>query len=278
MKLSYQVATPDVRCGESVTAYQGSIEKTFSDIASMGYDGVELMTLDPAKLDRVYIKELARQLGISCEMVCTGEIYGQLGLNFTDQDKEKRREAIDRVKADIDFASYLGAKVNIGRVRGHYCPEVPKERTEELAIEAFTEISEYAEPRSVMLALENVTKMQTNFINTVYEAGRMVERVNRPNFRIMMDVFHMNIEEKNMFAAMSDMAGYTVHVHLADNNRKYPGSCGMDMYRVISTLKKAGYDNGFSIEIMQLPNMETAAKRSIEYLAPIFEKEYGRKI
>ena len=74
MKLSYQVATPDVRCGESVTAYQGSIEKTFSDIASMGYDGVELMTLDPAKLDRVYIKELARQLGISCEMVCTGEM------------------------------------------------------------------------------------------------------------------------------------------------------------------------------------------------------------
>ena len=48
MKLSYQVATPDVRCGGSVTAYQGSIEKTFSDIASMGYDGVELMTLDPA--------------------------------------------------------------------------------------------------------------------------------------------------------------------------------------------------------------------------------------
>ena len=93
-----------------------------------------------------------------------------------------------------------------------------------------------------------------------------------------MDVFHMNIEEKNMFAAMSAMAGYTVHVHLADNNRRYPGSCGMDMYRVISTLKKAGYDNGFSIEIMQLPNMETAAKRSIEYLAPIFEKEYGRKI
>ena len=47
MKLCYQVATPDVAIADSVTAYQGSLEKSFGDLGRLGYDGVELMTLNP---------------------------------------------------------------------------------------------------------------------------------------------------------------------------------------------------------------------------------------
>lgn len=49
MKLCYQVATPDVAIADSVTAYQGSLEKSFGDLGRLGYDGVELMTLNPGK-------------------------------------------------------------------------------------------------------------------------------------------------------------------------------------------------------------------------------------
>ena len=45
MRLCYQVATPDVAVSPAVTAYQGSIEKSFSDLGRLGYDGVELMTI-----------------------------------------------------------------------------------------------------------------------------------------------------------------------------------------------------------------------------------------
>ncbi|MEA5011748.1 MAG: sugar phosphate isomerase/epimerase [Angelakisella sp.] len=277
MKLCYQVATPDVAIAESVTAYQGSLAKSFGDLAALGYDGVELMTLDPGKLNWDEVRDTASQLDLCVGLVCTGEVFGQLGLSFADPDAGVRTEAVERVKGIIDFAAHLDAKVNIGRVRGQYRPGVAKEQTEEWAIEAFRAISDHAAPKKVDIALETVTIMQTNFINTMAEGVAMVDKVNRPNFRMMMDVFHLNIEEKDMYEAIRKYSPYNIHVHLSDNNRRYPGNCGMDFERVIKLFHECGYDGAFCTEIFQQPSMEEAAKGAIEYLAPIFERVYGRK-
>ena len=142
MKLCYQVATPDVAIADSVTAYQGPLEKSFSDLAKLGYQGVELMTLNPSELDWEFVKKEAEKNGLKVVLVCTGEIFGQLGLSYTNPDPEKRKEAIRRSKEIIDFAAYLGANINIGRIRGQYCSELTKEQTEELAIAAFRELAE----------------------------------------------------------------------------------------------------------------------------------------
>ena len=63
MKLCYQVATPDVAIADSVTAYQGPLEKSFSDLAKLGYQGVELMTLNPSELDWDFVKSEAEKNG-----------------------------------------------------------------------------------------------------------------------------------------------------------------------------------------------------------------------
>ena len=208
MKLCYQVATPDVAIADSVTAYQGPLEKSFSDLAKLGYQGVELMTLNPSELDWEFVKKEAEKNGLKVVLVCTGEIFGQLGLSYTNPDPEKRKEAIRRSKEIIDFAAYLGANINIGRIRGQYCSELTKEQTEELAIAAFRELADYAAPKGVQIALETVTIMQTNFINTCAEGADMVDRVDRPNFRLMLDVFHLNLEEKICLTP----SGSTAHI------------------------------------------------------------------
>lgn len=277
MKLCYQVATPDVAIADSVTAYQGPLQKTFGDIAAYGYDGVELMTIDPGKLNWDEVKKTAEDLGLVVGLVCTGEIYGQLGLSFADPDAGRRREAVDRVNGIIDFAASQNAKVNIGRVRGQYRPDVAREQTEEWAVEAFQAISDHAAPKGVMIALENVTIMQTNFINTMAEARRIIDMTDRPNFRAMIDVFHLNLEERDIYQAIRDYADINVHVHLCDNNRRYPGNCGLDFERIIQTFHDVGYDDLYSTEVFQLPSMEECAKRSIAYLAPIFQRVYGRE-
>ena len=277
MKLCYQVATPDVAIADSVTAYQGPLQKTFGDIAAYGYDGVELMTIDPGKLNWDEVKKTAEDLGLVVGLVCTGEIYGQLGLSFADPDAGRRREAVDRVNGIIDFAASQNAKVNIGRVRGQYRPDVAREQTEEWAVEAFQAISDHAAPKGVMIALENVTIMQTNFINTMAEARRIIDMTDRPNFRAMIDVFHLNLEERDIYQAIRDYADINVHVHLCDNNRRYPGNCGLDFERIVQTFHDVGYDDLYSTEVFQLPSMEECAKRSIAYLAPIFQRVYGRE-
>ena len=277
MKLCYQVATPDVAIAESVTAYQGPLQKTFGDLAKLGYDGVELMTIDPMKLDWNEVRKTASDLDLTVGLVCTGEIFGQLGLSFADPDAGRRAEAIARVNGIIDFAASQNAKVNIGRVRGQYRPGIAHEQTEEWAVEGFRAISDHAAPKGVQIALENVTIMQTNFLNTMDECRRLIEMTDRPNFKAMIDVFHLNIEEKDLYQAIRDNSDINIHVHLSDNNRRYPGHCGMDFEKIIRTFHEMGYDDLYCTEVFQIPNMEECAKRAIEYLAPIFEKVYGRK-
>lgn len=275
MKFCYQVATPDVAISPSVTAFQGSISYTFGRLGELGYDGVELMTLNPRELNWDIVKREAAKNKLDIVMVCTGEIYGQEKLSFMDKNPEIRAWARSRVKEVIDFASYVGAFINIGRVRGQYCGELPREVSYGYAIEAFKDISEYAGKKEVKIALESVTIMQTNFINTVEEAVKVVEDVDNEYFRIMMDVFHLNIEEKDMLETIKKYSKYNIHVHLADNNRRYPGHCGLDFEKILSTFKETGYDGAFCTEIFQIPDQETAAIKSIEHLTSIRDKING---
>ncbi len=275
MKLCYQVATPDVAIADTVTAYQGPLEKSFYELASLGYDGVELMTLNPSELNWDLVRKEADKNKLSVALICTGEIYGQLGLSYTDAREEIRREAINRTKGIIDFASALEANINIGRIRGHYCSDLTKNQTQQYAIDALKELSEYGAKKNVAIALETVTIMQTNFINTLEEALKLITAVDNPYFKLMMDIFHLNLEEKNLYEAIRIYSEYNMHVHLADNNRRYPGQCGLNFEKIITTFKECGYDDNFSTEIMQIPDQEEAAKGAITHLRPIFKQIYG---
>lgn len=275
MKLCYQVATPDVYESAAVTAFQGALENSCKTLSELGYEGVEFMTLNPDKLNVRKIKKTLKKHNLVCTLVCTGEIFGQLGLSYTDPVQKKRKDAIERTKRIIDFAAALNANVNIGRIRGSYCDELSKEKTESYALLAFHELAEYAAARKVVLALEPITILQTNFINTLEEALDMVRRVGRENFRLMMDVFHMNLEEKDLYESIRRYSAFNVHVHLADNNRRYPGQCGLDFEKIIRTFKESGYEGDYTTEIYQLPDMKTSAEESAAYLLPILRKVYG---
>ncbi|HHT24482.1 MAG TPA: sugar phosphate isomerase/epimerase [Clostridiaceae bacterium] len=278
MNLCYQVATPDVAIADSVTAYQGDLNTSLKNLAEIGYDGVEFMTLDPSKLDWEQVKSSLDENNLMVAIVCTGEIFGQLNLSYSHPDKKIRDEAIERSKGIIDFASFLEADINIGRIRGQYNNKITKEQTEEYAIAAFKELSKYAKPKNVRIALETVTIMQTNFINTLADAKDMVERVDEENFGLMMDVFHLNLEEKDIYEAIVKYQPLNFHVHLADNNRRYPGHCGLDFKKIIQTFKDNGYDGNYCTEIYQIPDQHRAAIGAYEHLAPIFKEIYGREI
>lgn len=275
MKLCYQVATPDVSIAPSVTAFQGKLSHSFGRLGELGYDGVELMTLNPLELNWDEVRKEAEKNRLDVVLVCTGEIFGQKKLSFMDKNAEVRQNARARVKEIIDFASYLGAYINIGRVRGQYTDELPKEVSYGYAIDAFKDISEYAGKKDVKIALETVTIMQTNFINTVEEAVKVIKDVDNEYFRLMMDIFHLNIEEKDMFETIKNYAEYNIHVHLADNNRRYPGHCGLNFEKIIKAFKEVGYDGAFCTEIFQIPDQESAARGAVDNLRPIFNKIYG---
>lgn len=272
MYLSYQVATPDVEIRPSVTSYQGDFEESIKTLKSYGYDSVELMTRNPKELDTAEIKRILDENEMKVSMVCTGECFGQEGLMLVAKEEQIREKAFDRAVEMIEFASFLNAGVNIGRLRGHYYDDIPKAKTEDMAVHIMSELAKIAESKDVVIVLEPVTMLQTNFINSTQDGIDIVKRINHPNFQLMVDIYHSNIEDPDVYKSLTDSKDILGHIHFADNNRRIPGTCGFDFEKLVETLKTIDYKGAISIEMFQIPDQDTCAKETAEFLLPLINR------
>ncbi len=274
MKLAYQMAAPDLERSPMVTAYQGELERGFALLEECGYQGVEFMVRDPKNWDCREIERLCQRYHQEVVMLATGEIWAQEHISLSSPEPEKRERCMSCFREFIDLAGEYKAQVNIGRVRGEVVPGIPREHTMRLALEAFYELAEYGEKKGVTLILEPVNFLQCNFINTTQEGRQVVDWVGHPHFKMMLDVFHMNIEDQDMYEEIRRSQGYVTYVHLCDRNRKYPGNSSLDFESIIRELRAASYGGWLSVEVLQDPNEETAVRKSAECLLPLLrEKE-----
>jgi len=269
IKLSYFVATPELRIDEKVTAYQGDMETAFQKLSELGYDGAELMILDPDFVDRERVEQLSREYNIEIPVLCTGEVYGQGGLSFMDPDQSIRIQAISRMKKIIDFASPFGAQVNIGRLRGQFTMEVPKETSQAWMYAAFEEVTDYAAERGVTLILEPVAYIFCNNINSTQDGIAVVRRMGRENFRLMTDTFSMNLEDISMERCFTDAKPYLTHIHVCDSNRLAPGRGNLDFGKIVRMIKATGYTGFISAEINQHPDQDLVIEEAINVLKPL---------
>ena len=274
MKFSYQVGTPDLKISPNVTCMQGDFAYNMAKLSEYGYDAVELMSTYPKSLDWHKIKQILDDCGLSASLICTGEL-GLLGFNISDPDDALRRQGLERIKELIDVAEFFGVGINIGNTKGRYIDHVPHEETYARALEGFRELCDYAQPKNVPICIETGAFVYINFLNTCAEVAEMIEKVDRKNLGIMLDLFHLQIEEKNMLEAIRRYAPICQHVHLADNNRKYPGAGGHNFREIIESFHAADYDGAFSVEVRQVPDSHTAARLAANTLVPIFSDVYG---
>jgi len=265
MKLSYMVATPEIESSD-VLAYRGDFEQVLAKMVELGYDGVELMTKNPRKFNEDKIEQLISKYNLEVPMVCTGEVFGEDRLSFMDTDERIRKLAIERTKEIIEFAARFKAQVNVGRLRGHFVKEEKKDKLLNYAFFGFKECITYAEKYNVRVVLEPATRLIINFINTTQEGIQFVREINRENFGLMLDLFHMNIEDTSICGSIIEAKEYVSHIHVCDSNRQAPGWGHLNFSEIIQTLKTIGYNGFLSAEIFQVPNQEDAAKHTAEYL------------
>ena len=269
MKLAYQTATPEVRPGPGVTAYQGDIERAFALLTETGYDGAELMVSNPREVDREQIKKLAEKYHLDIPMICTGEIFGQDGLFFSSPSAEIREEAVRRACEAVDLAEFFGAQVNVGRLRGGLVFGENEEDCRRRSAEGLKILAEYAQKKQVTAALEPVNTLALNYINRTEEGIRMVQEIGNPYMCLMLDTAHMYIEDKDIPGSIRRAAPYTSYIHLSDSNRLYPGNSKFDFEGFIKSVKETGYDGWLSVEVFQRPDGETAVQKSYEYIKPL---------
>jgi len=274
MKLGLIVGTPDLRKPLVAILSGQDLDSNLRKAAEWGYDGVELALRDPALLDGTEVRNLLKKHHLELIGLCTGEVWGGDGLGIAGMPAEIAQAGEVRMKSIIDFGAELGdgVMINIGRVRGRIDPKKPTESWEK-AVVAFQRLSDYAAPRGIRLTLEPVNHYEANFILTTQDGIAFANDVNRSNFGLMLDTYHMNIEDQNIYASFRQARKYCWHVHVSDNNRKWPGNAHIDFHSIVVTLADLGYDAYLSAEVLPWPDVETAGRETIRHMRRWVPKE-----
>ena len=250
----------------SAVAFKGDLEANIARIAGWGYDGVELAVRDPRLLDVEELVWLVEAHGLTVPAIGTGQAWGEEHLSFTDPDPAVRVAAVARTVSHAPLAERFGALIIIGLLRGVVAHGVTPEQAMDWLVEALRTCCAAAEATGVRLALEPINRYETGLINTVDEGLALLDRVRADNLGLLLDTFHMNIEESSPEESILKAGQHIFHFHVADSNRWYPGAGHVDFARTLDALGRAGYTGYVSGEFMPLPDGETAARKAIAYL------------
>jgi len=272
MKLSIVLSTQAAQF--EAVAFKGDFEANVAKIASMGYDGVELAIRDPKLVDGDELERIVSAHGLVVPAIGTGQAWGEEGLSFTDPNPAVRAAAVERTQSHIPFAARMGAAcgepgrtvIIIGLLRGIVKPGVDQTQAMDWLVDALRQCCTAAQPHGVRLALEPINRYETTLVNNVAQGLELIERVGADNFGLLLDTFHMNIEEPVIEDSVRACGDRIFHFHVADSNRWYPGAGHLDFESIMEALFTTGYQGFISGEFMPLPDADTAAQRSIAYL------------
>src|SRR3712207_3248139 len=173
------------------------------------------------------------------------------GRDLLHEDKYVRLGSVQYVKDTIDMVAALGGEILtvVPSTVGKIVPMASPEDEWEWAVESLRECQAHAEEKGVRLAIEPLNRFETYFLNRHDQALALAKEVG-PDCGVCIDVFHMNIEEQDMYQAIRNCKGRLADFHVADNNRMACGMGHCDWGRIISTLKEIGYDGALTVEFV----------------------------
>jgi sugar phosphate isomerase/epimerase len=231
------------------------LPEAFATAAAIGFDAVELFLPGPDFISVDEVKSLAAAHGLAIAAVGTGAGMLRHGLSITDADEDVRDAALDFVFSMIDFGGRLGAPAILGSMQGR--------GSLDLLAAGLRHCGERAASHNVPFIYEPLNRYETNLFNRLADAVKFIELHDLKNVVLLADLFHMNIEERDLADAIREAGKHIGHVHFADSNRQAMGFGHTDAKRVIAALREIQYSGYLSAEIFPLPDPETAARQTI---------------
>jgi len=218
------------------------LASTAAFLAETGFDGVEL----EGGLRRYQADEVNKILGD----------HGLAVLSLTPEDVDLahpeatiRREALDYYLRLLDFAAAVGTPVvschgAVGRIRAL----ADHEEEYQYFITGVRHIAARAGELELRLAMEVLNRYESHLLNTATQALEFVKQVDSPHVGILLDAYHMNIEEADPAGAISDAGGRLFLFHAADSNRQAVGRGHTDFLALTRALRRVGYTGDVVLE------------------------------
>ena len=232
--------------------------------AALGFDAIEIFPPAPNAIDIAALQGLLDHDGLRLAAIGTGGGWVVHQWTLTHADAAIRHEALEFVRAVIDLAGGFGAPAIIGSMQGRWGGEVSREQALAWLAAALEDLGEHAASHGVPLLYEPLNRYETNLFNRVGETAEFLRALKTKNVRVLADLYHMNIEEVDLAAALIEAGPLVGHVHFADSNRRAIGFGHTVAAPIVEALRSIGYEGYLSAEILPLPDSDTAARKTIE--------------
>jgi sugar phosphate isomerase/epimerase len=259
-------------CQEQLLPGRDLIEK-FAFARDAGYDGIELRARGDLQFAaRLPEFEAAARAGVVARTVCpdTDHFIG-------DFDADRRRDAIAQLRSQLSVIAQLGGEgvltpASWGMFSLRLPPFVPPREAAEdrkVLLEALVELGEHATREGVWLAVEPINRYEDYMVNRLDQAVDLAAEVRRAGFdavRVCADLFHMNIEEDDLAAAIRAAGDWIAHVHVDDSNRLQPGAGHIDFASVFAALHEIGYDGWLTLECRLRGDPQAALRQAADVI------------
>lgn len=252
---------PEARGGPFV--FWDGLADGFARAAGLGFDAVEIFPSSAEELDAREIKRLCQQHRLHIAAIGTGAGWVKHRLRLTDPDPMVRRRAREFIAAIVDFAGSFGAPAILGSMQGRWEGNVSREQALAWLAEALEQLGPRAHAQGVPLLYEFLNRYETNLLNGVADSLDFLKTLRTQNVKLLCDLFHMNIEEPDIAAALRRAGPKLGHVHFADSNRRAVGLGHTDMRPIMAALREIGYNGYLSAEVLALPDSQSAAEQTI---------------
>ncbi|AOS64285.1 sugar phosphate isomerase/epimerase family protein [Actinoalloteichus hymeniacidonis] len=234
-------------------------------IAGWGFDAVEIPMEQADDIDAGRTAELLAAHGLAAVAVCA---VTSAGRNLVAAPARQIRDTQDYLRGCVDLAARLGA----GSVGGPLYAEVGRtwrmDAAERATVyrelrENLAPVADYAGERGVRLAVEPLNRYETSVLNTVEQALTALDGLPAETVGLMLDTYHLNIEERDLVTPVLAAGGRIAHVQVCANDRGAPGADHLDWPGFLAALTKTGYRGSICIESFTAHNDAIAVAASI---------------
>jgi D-psicose/D-tagatose/L-ribulose 3-epimerase len=244
------------------------IETTIARLAKYGYRSIEISG-EPEKYDAKHVRGLLDHYGLDC--------WGSVTLmvdkrNLQSADEAMRASSVQYVKDCIQLVHDLDGQILtlVPGTVGKIVPDSTPENEWRWLVEGVSEIYEFSEAKGIRVGIEPLNRFESYLITRAEQALALCAEVG-PNLGVVLDAFHINIEEADLWESIRLVGDKLVDFHVADNNRMPAGYGDYDWVKVVSTLKEIGYDGALTAEFVA-PVDRTPANRYPDALETDFSK------
>lgn len=231
----------------------------------MGFEVIEIALEDASIIDAGLLRKVADDNGLTVT-ICGA--FGT-GRDISSDDESVRRNGAAYIRQGIEFTAKAGGTLfsgpiysAVGKTRLVSLDRKKQERA--WCVDNLRALGPIAGDAGITLGVEPLNRFETDMINLVEQAVSLVQEVDDPAYKIHLDTFHANIEEKSIPDAIRMLGnGMLGHVHACENDRGIPGTGHIDWIGIRDALSEIGYDGAVVIESFTPGAVEIARAASI---------------